>query len=267
MWSRMFSTRRQSNSTEVDGAEGKIRSVDLHSHILPGIDDGSGSVSESLEMLRLMREQGVEKVVATPHFYPGQITPQKFLERRDLAVAQLSEALEKEKAKGKRFPSICVGAEVAFFNGISRSEVISELCIKGTRLLLVEMPFESWSEDTVEELFRIKTLQGLVPVVAHIERYLAYQNDPELFSSIFSGEIIIQSNASAFLDRKTSKRVLKMLAEGEIDLLGSDCHNLGKRAPNMSQGLAAIRKSLGDEAVEELYTFGNYVLEEAKIIM
>ena len=79
--------------------------VDFHSHILPRIDDGSQSVEESLSMLRLAAEQGIREIVLTPHFYPRYETPEQFLQKRELAEAQLREAM----AEHTDLPELLVG--------------------------------------------------------------------------------------------------------------------------------------------------------------
>ena len=257
---------RSISFTSKNNEKGNCRSLftDLHSHILPGIDDGSASVEESLKMLKVAYESGVKHIIATPHFYPHIDTPDRFLEKRSESVKRLSEALERERALGVEFPRIGVGAEVAFFSGMSRSNALESLCIEGTSLILVEMPFERWSEAVTDELFRIKSNCGLVPIIAH--RYVKYQNGG-CFDSIFSGEILIQANSSAFENRKTRKMCLEMLKEGEIDFIGSDCHNLSDRSPDMSRALEIIEKQLGAEAVEELERFGDFALKEATSII
>ena len=82
--------------------------VDFHSHILPGIDDGSESLQESIAMLRTEAAQGIGHVVATPHFYPRYETPEDFLHKRDQAEAVLLSAMKREKG----LPQLSVGAEV-----------------------------------------------------------------------------------------------------------------------------------------------------------
>ena len=95
--------------------------TDFHSHILPGIDDGSASLQESIAMLKMEAEQGIRHVVATPHFYPRHDSPERFLSRRDDAEARLREEMEKYPW----LPSLEIGAEVYFFRGISESDVLS----------------------------------------------------------------------------------------------------------------------------------------------
>lgn len=255
------------NESDRDSNVSEDLLTDLHSHVLPGIDDGSVDPTESLRMLKLSRVKGVGLMIATPHFYPYLTTPERFFEKREASVEALLSAVEKEREQGAFFPRVGLGAEVAFFKGMSRSSVLQSFCIEGTRLLLIEMPFEYWGEAIIDELFGIKTALGLVPVIAHIDRYIQYQDRDSLASVLITGDILIQANASAFESVKSAKKVLGMLKAGEIDFLGSDCHNLTDRSPDMSRAVSIIEKKLGRKAIDELKRFGNYTLSEAVTVI
>jgi protein-tyrosine phosphatase len=257
----MFFIKRSSDVEDKINYE-DLDIVDFHSHILPKFDDGSGSVEESLEMLSISAAQGVKKIVATPHFYPGSLDPDRFIEKRAHSAQMLLDAISKKKQQGIKFPDIYLGAEVSYFNGMSRYKGLDRFCINGTRLLLVEMPFEKWTENDVYELLAVKNELGLIPVMAHIERYIAKQSKA-LFPMIFSGDILVQSNADAFLERKTKRLMLNMLLQGNVDVLGSDCHNLTDRMPNISKALNEIVQRCGEDPIYDLMHFSNYVLEEA----
>lgn len=258
----MYFMKQSSNGEDKNNYE-NLEIVDFHSHILPQLDDGSKSVEESLKMLRISAMQGVKRIVATPHFYPGSIDPGGFVERRLRSAMLLASAIVEKKQQGESFPNIYLGAEVSFFNGMSRYKGLERLCVDGTRLLLVEMPFKKWTENDIDELTAIKNELGLIPVMAHIERYIGKQSK-SLFPMIFSGDILIQSNSDAFFERKTKKLMMNLLLQGNIDLIGSDCHNLIDRIPNIPKALNEIVQKCGEDHVSELMKFSNYVLEEAK---
>ena len=133
--------------------------IDFHSHILPGVDDGSRNTEESLAMLHLAGKQGVDLMISTSHFYARHDRPEKFLRRRNDAYKRLKNAIDashrEEKKTGdyqKKMPDIILGAEVAYFNGISKAEEIRQLTIEGTDLLLLEMPFCKWTESIMEDV-------------------------------------------------------------------------------------------------------------------
>lgn len=125
--------------------------VDFHSHILPGIDDGSASAEESIAMLRMETEQGIDCVVATPHFYAHHDAPEGFLAHRREAEIRLREAMDGLE----EMPEIILGAEVYFFPGISDSDTIPELTIGYNRCILIEMPPSPWSQNMYSELEEI----------------------------------------------------------------------------------------------------------------
>ena len=140
--------------------------VDLHSHVLPGIDDGSKSVEQSLEILAASRAQGIQVMAATSHFYPSENSPERYLERREHSLQKLLGALEPD------MPVLLPGAEVYYFEGISTAKGIDALKITGTPLLLLEMPFGPWTDRMVGEIYALADQPGITVLLAHIERYI-----------------------------------------------------------------------------------------------
>lgn len=211
--------------------------IDFHSHVLPGVDDGSKSVDESLEMLRLSASQGIEVMCATPHFYPTEDDPGHFLRRRAKAWQKLSEAMS-ETADDK-MPRVVLGAEVYYFAGISRSDIVDDLRIGNTELLLLEMPFSRWTQSMVNEIVALGERYRITVVLAHIERYLKYQ-EKRTWDFLLANDILMQSNADFFLNRRSRHKAEKMLRSGMIHIMGSDCHNTGDRPPKMGEALAVL---------------------------
>ncbi len=220
--------------------------TDFHSHLLPGMDDGSDSVSTSIRMLDMWRRQGIGQVIATPHFYAEHTTPERFLRRRDHARDALMEAL----AGQTDVPKLRFGAEVRFFDGISGAEALPSLCLEGTRLLLLEMPFVRWTERMLGEVEEIR-MRGIRPVIAHLERYIDF-NPQKLLRRLMETDVFIQCNAEFFLSRRTSRKAMRMLGEDWIHFLGSDAHNTTSRPPNLGDALALIEKKLGRRAIDRL---------------
>ena len=217
--------------------------IDFHSHILPGIDDGSQSVSESLAMLQAEAQQGVTHVVATPHFYAQSDSPRRFLSRRAAAMDELQSAV-----RGfEDLPQICLGAEVHYFAGMSESEVLSDLTIGGSKYVLVEMPPAPWSDSMYRELEWLYREQGLVPVLAHIDRYMGRFFGGRLMQQLAKLPVLVQANANFLISRSTQKQALKMLSSGQIHVLGSDCHNMTSRPPVLEHAARVILQKMGPE--------------------
>ena len=231
--------------------------TDFHSHILPGMDDGSRSVEESLGMLRMEARQGIQRIVATPHFYPQQNSPAEFLERRAESARVLQEAFAQEPP----LPQIYLGAEVYFFQGISDCEQLRELTIEKNSYILIEMPMPPWSDRMYRELQDIHYKQGLNPIVAHVDRYIRPFKTYDIPSRLAELPVLVQANASFFRDRFTRSMAMRMLRQGQIHLLGSDCHNLTTRVPNLDQAVQLIEKQLGEEALQWIRSNSDEVLQ------
>lgn len=232
--------------------------ADLHSHILPGIDDGSASVEESAALLKLLREQNISQVVATPHFYPTQDRPDRFLARRQRALEQLQAHLG---AGLRDYPRITLGAEVYYYPGMSDSEVLRKLTIGDGDCILVEMPMGPWTEAMYRDLVQIRERQGLTPVIAHVDRYISPLRTFGIPAQLEQLPVLVQANASFFLRRGTRNMALRMLKKGQIHLLGSDCHNLTHRPPQLGNAVEEIRSHLGEEALERVALLQKRVLE------
>ena len=216
--------------------------IDLHTHILPCMDDGSASVKESLQMLATEYNQGIHRVALTPHFYAEDETPEMFLQRREKSYQELQKAMQQEKGF---FPEIHLGAEVRYYEGISQSKELIDLKIQGSNLLLLEMPFAQWNDRMLREVYSFQQRLGVQVVLAHIERYLKYQNQFLFWKKIEVAELLVQSNANFFIQKNSRRKALNLFKKGRIHLLGSDCHNCSVRSPNLGEAVAILEEQLG----------------------
>lgn len=230
--------------------------VDFHSHVLPGVDDGSQSVEQSIQMLEQTARQGIGQIVATPHFYPHSDDPKRFLARRDRA----EKALREEMRRHEHLPELKIGAEVYYFNGISDADVLSELTIDKKRYILIEMPLSPWTDRMYRELEGIWVRQGLMPVIAHVDRYISPWRSYGIPERLDQLPVIVQANADFFLQKSTKRMAMRLLKKGRIHLLGSDCHNLSERSPNLGQAISAIEEKLGPECLQPVWECGQEVL-------
>ena len=222
--------------------------IDFHSHILPGIDDGSKSVKESIELLRMLSVQGVDTVAATPHFYASDSSPEEFLEKRDASAGLLKAAMP------NGLPKIFLGAEVLYYQGISGMRELSRMRIEGTKLLLLEMPVSIWNEYIIREVENLCGSEFIV-MIAHLERYIFLQK-AHVLERLLSSGVIMQTNASSLLRFGTRRKILGMFKRGEVHLIGSDCHSIDTRPPRMQEAYSVIRKHLGDVFAEDIDFYG-----------
>lgn len=230
--------------------------VDFHTHILPEVDDGSASVEESLSLLSMEAEQGIRHVVATPHFYAHHDQPERFLRRRQIAAARLNEAV----ADVKSLPQVILGAEVYYYAGMSDSDALNHLTIGEKKYILLEMPFVDWPQQAYREMEAIYVKQGITPIIAHLDRYISPWRTHAIPERLADLPVLVQANASFFTKASTKRMALRMLGRDQIHLLGSDCHNLTSRKPNLGEALHVIVDRLGQGAVDRIRGYEREVL-------
>ena len=209
--------------------------IDFHSHILPGVDHGCSDIGEALRQLEIVRNAGVDTVVATPHFYPNAIDIESFLQKVDGSLAQLL------AADITSIPTVHVGAEVLYCNSLEQMEGLERLCIRGTTLLLLELPLEPWNDAlfyTVEVLLKRFTV-----VLAHIDRYARHQCQE--LSELLAMGAFAQINTASLLSFGMRRRLRSFLGSPSLVAIGSDLH--GAKSELYGQFLSA-QKYLGEEA-------------------
>lgn len=212
--------------------------VDFHTHILPRIDDGSSSAEMSVQMIKSDMEQGVDTFVFTPHFYASHNTTEHFLEKRSGAFEKLQAALSETELK----PRMILGAELHYFPYVGSAE-ISELCIGDTDVILLEPPFRKLDKLFFKDVEDLVANQDFTVVIAHIERYVNRINAKKTISQLRDCGAYIQSNAEFLINQRWAINLYK---DNYIDILGTDCHNLTERAPNIKAAANIIKSSLGD---------------------
>lgn len=228
--------------------------TDLHTHILPGVDDGAQTVEEALALLQVQAQQGVDTVALTPHFYGRRESVDSFLQRREAAWQQLLEA-----TAGMQSPRLILGAEVSWMPDMAQWPELEALCYQGTNVLLVELPMAPWTDSVFRALNRLESQRGVVPMIAHIDRYFHGQKKKDIDRLLEMG-YPVQISAEALFRFYTRKRALDLL-ENYDSLLISDCHNLTDRKPNTERGMKIISKKLGNRAAKTIAELSNEILE------
>ncbi len=232
--------------------------VEVHSHILPGIDDGAPDVETSLKMIEMLKKQGAKKIVLTPHYYSDNISLDDFLRRRDKAFNLLLSKLPPQS------PELYPAAEVYISKYLFNAENLDELKIANSNYVLIEHNFSAdFDGEDYNRLINLYCDYGVKPVLAHIERYPALLEDMYKIEQYIEMGCIIQSNVSAFSDapRGIRKKLIKLMNAGLIHIIGSDCHNLDSRAPEYENGINMIIKKCGEDAVKQLMQNANILVK------
>ncbi len=223
--------------------------IDFHTHILPNIDDGSKSVEMSLKMLDIAASNGAKTVILTPHVNASSDFDE-FLCMRNESYNELCSAIEKNKADT---PELMLGAEVLLDGSLSEKENVRSLCIEGTELLLLEFPYTGWNSWYNHEIYNIISKHEVVPVLAHIERYLKGPKDIEKLSSLISFGVKFQVNANSFLSFSARRIIRELTASGHIWAIASDAHNLTNRSSDISKALRVFKRKFGEEFLDYMY--------------
>ncbi len=217
--------------------------IDIHSHILPGVDDGVENLKESLAIAEKAAADGIKGIVATPHFMEEgfRSSVQEIIDR----VAELQRELDKRGIRLRIYP----GAEVFIYPGLSRDLAQGLVpTINGSKYILLEFPirgFPSYTEDTLYDL----KVMGYRPVICHPERYQQVMEGLNLLYNWLKEGIYAQVNASSLIGifgKKVQETAELLVRHNLVQLIGSDLHSLDRRSECLVEGLARIRQLTGN---------------------
>lgn len=217
--------------------------IDFHSHILPEIDDGSSSAEESVQMLSKMYKQGVRLVLATPHFYDVHTNVDTFLEKRSKSHKLLMEKINEQNIC---FPEIKLAAEVHFSYEILDDPQLEFLCVENSRCILIEMPYGIWYDWMYEGINKIATERNLIPVLAHLERYVNFPGGLEQIKKMLELDVYAQINADSFLKKRYNKVISQLFQMNKIHLIGSDTHDIKNRPCKIDRAREKIISKFGE---------------------
>lgn len=216
--------------------------ADIHSHILPEIDDGAKSLSETASLLRQLSENGIRSLAFTPHYYPSRQPLEEFLEKR---AAAFEKAMNLPEAKEFSFS---LGAEVYLSEALFNNTDLSALCYEGTNRMLVEIEYlNSFSESARYRLLRLREDYDVIPVLAHIDRYPFFRRGFEALSELRRMGCEFQVNLSSFCSYFGKRDALRFFDRGFLDYLGEDVHSeciAKSERKKMLEKISKKRKSL-----------------------
>ena len=236
-----------------------MKFYDIHSHILPGMDDGAKDVETSLKMLTAAKQQGCAGIVATSHYYRKESIG-SFLERRDEAYGKLMAALTEADPfwKGR----IVLGAEAAYYQGLFQDPDLEKLCFGRSRWFLLEMPFEPWTPALLRDVNGL-IANGYQVLIAHLERYRAYA-EQTMIDRLLEMDVMVQMDAEELLQGwSTRRKAEKMIISGSVDTLGSDCHNVTNRPPNMGPAIARLKNGRAAGELERILKNNEKIFSDA----
>lgn len=226
--------------------------IDLHNHLLPGIDDGAGDMAEALELARMAVGGGITHLVCTPHMHFG---------RYDNTRAGIAQALGEFRAAlaAEAIPlEVAAAAEVRFDMEIMIGHARGELPYvgrwQGSEVLLLEFPHGEIPFGA-ERLTQWLLDRGVVPLIAHPERNKGVMRSPSRLKAFIDQGCLLQVTAGAVSGRfgaRAQELAEELIREGSVTLIASDAHNVTHRPPLMREGFEAVARLVGDVRAEEL---------------
>lgn len=225
--------------------------VDMHSHVIPGVDDGSKSVEETFNMIKEAKEVGFTDVILTSHFLTHYYEPT--VEEITLWKTKLQEIID-SKEMGI---NLHTGMEIYISNQLK--ELIAEkriLTLNDSRYMLIEFPLNSVASYWERTLYLLQSL-NIKPIIAHPERYGYVQDNPDLAGEYIENGALLQCNYGSILELygKRAKQTLKiLLKKHQVSFLGTDCHRQNSIYTKIPKAVQKIEKLIGEDEFYKLST-------------
>lgn len=232
--------------------------ADLHAHVLPNIDDGPETIEQSIELLKAAADNGIDRIVATPHFY-GSVHG---LDEHVAKAANSFEALKKEIiCREISIKDILLGYEVRYFSGISKSEDISRICLNGSNILLLELGSIVINDRVINDILELE-YSGYTVILAHLERYTKLNGFKHLKPIINGNTVLAQITADAFTEKGFQRAAYRLLKEGLASVLATDMHHIDYRPPKFAEAIDIISCQMGAGIAKALVDNGNQLFEK-----
>lgn len=233
--------------------------IDIHTHILAGVDDGPENDEQMFRMLKAVYDDGIRKICCTPHYHPG------YYGNNFEAVSKCFLRLESYIHEKNMDMQVFLGNELHYSQGCL-DWVAKGFCrtLNGTRYVLID--FDTREEfKTIESAVRMFLNDGYIPVLAHVERYPCMGKRIDLVEKLHSMGAVIQINASSILKKHKQPLVKRMLRYKEVDVIASDTHNLATRPPLLRTAYQKVSYKYGTEFADKLFVSNpNHILESIK---
>ena len=223
---------------------------DMHSHILPGFDDGAKTVEDSLALIDCLKKQGVSNICLTPHFYTHEMAPSDYIAKRNAVFESFLPHIPADV-------SIILGSEVYVTQFLFNGDDLSGLAYGKSGYILTEFPYScDFGDKTMNMMDSLWSNHKLTPVLPHVERYEYLIDHPDEIESLKEYGVIIQTNISNYTDKASffkKRKLLKMIDGGLIDILGSDTHSFTHSTPEVfSQACKTIEAKCGRHTLRNM---------------
>lgn len=226
--------------------------IDLHAHILPGIDDGAADIYETLEMAAIAVESGVTKIVATPHCNVPGYFDNRFGKAYVDAYGKALDAIQREGIPLEILPGAEAFATYDLPDLLANRRVMP---LNRSKYILMEFAFDEEPDFANDVLKRAKAV-GVRPVIAHAERYQFVQDNLQMVREWVRKGYVIQANKGSFMGRfgvQAEKTAYQMLDKGWLSVIASDAHGVAQRTPYMMDAYEHLRQRYSEKELDILF--------------
>lgn len=223
--------------------------IDLHCHILPGIDDGSPSMEESLAMVRVAQKNKIDVIVATPHFLDYDNLDEFVIERNEKAI-ELNNAISDMGYN----VSVACGSELFLDSRIFTADNLDELTINGSRYMLCEFTLKPFNNDKAIVYCEELISRGYVPIIAHPERYINFLREPEIVNELWDMGCKFQVNASGLAGHggpEMQDFALELVRRGFTVAIATDAHSSTARNNRVLEKIGQFPEELTREELDD----------------
>lgn len=228
--------------------------IDIHSHILPGLDDGADTIETTIEMLKVVQADGVKTIFATPHYYRGHFENDYNLVKKYVSDIRNWISLSNSNIQIEVLP----GQEV-FINNYTlrlyKEGIIGTL--NNTRYMLIELPFDNLDNTTLDVIYELRLL-GVVPIIAHPERYSFIIEKPSNINQLITEGCLFQINSGNIegtINKQAKKTADTLIKNGICDFIASDIHRIGNRYSRVISAYEKLTKTnskLGERIMDNM---------------
>jgi len=224
--------------------------IDIHCHILPGVDDGSKDLNDSLEMAKIAQSEGIKTIINTSHYHPDfdYIVGEKLLEE----LVNFNKVLKENN----------IDVEVLIGNELYYSDDLLEYIDKKefytlnkSKYILIEFGHTRFPKNVCDVVYELK-IRGYIPILAHVERYQEVQDNPKLIQEAIKEGALIQVNASSVLGKGPSecnKSCDVLLRHNRVHFIGTDAHGSNRRRPFIKDAYEYVSKKYGEDKANKLF--------------
>ncbi len=258
-------TRREEHEPDTRIVRDRIHLVDIHCHVVPGVDDGATSLDEALSMLRIAEQDGIETIVATPHVPTTtgeRIEPDALRGRVD----SLNSAARERGINVKVVPGSELRLEPGLANSLHRGMALS---INDGPYVLLELPLVgSWPDYVRPTIYELQ-LAGYSPILAHVERYASVRRNPDILRELIASGVLMQVNADSICGTSDERNLTTsgaLLRSRMVHVIASDAHSTRSRAPRIRSAIDRVAETISSEyadwiaSVSEAVVVGNAVV-------